>query len=47
MPEEQQHQVKAIAAEVAKKMVFWHEVRFTFFGLITFFFYWMHQTGRL
>lgn|GEM_PF-5911203 len=47
MSEEQKHQIQVIAAEVARKVVFWHEIRFTIFGLITFVFYWLHQTGRI
>jgi hypothetical protein len=35
MPDDLQQQVRAIAAQVARKEVFWHEVRFTAFGAIT------------
>jgi len=50
MPEDIQRQVRAIAAQVARQEVFWHEVRFTVFGGLTAmlgFLCWLAGTGKL
>lgn len=49
MSEDLKRQVRAIAAQIAKEEVFWHEVRFTVFGGLTTLLAclaWLAATGR-